>query len=120
MLPKHARLVLDRSQITYRHGSEVDLGTDELGAETAHWNVLPYLARRLDLADLLDLAYPRNITLYHPLNSARHPLSSHAWKQLTDGLDPEKRRHIHMIGADSPRIVLLRHLNHLVTGSHQK
>jgi dienelactone hydrolase len=120
LLPKHAHLVLDRTQITYRHGSEVDLGTDELGAETAHWNVLPYLARRLDLADLLDLAYPRNITLYHPLNSARHPLSSDAWKQLSGGLDPEKRRHIHMIGADSPRIVLLRHLNHLVTGGHQK
>ncbi len=120
LLPDHAHLVLDRPQITYRLGAEVDLATDELDAETAHWTVLPGFAQRLDLADLLTLASPRGITLYHPLDAARTALSADAWDQLARESHLAESTRVHWLGASVPRIELLRRLNQLVTGGDQQ
>ncbi|QDU94857.1 alpha/beta hydrolase family protein [Lignipirellula cremea] len=115
LLPENAHLLLDRSQVSYAVGPEVDLETEELGAETAHWTVLPNLARRLDLADLVEIAQPRRITLFHPLDAARQPLATADWQALLPAAQADASARVEVLGADRPRRELFRRLNQIVT-----
>lgn len=82
LLPTSASLVLDGTPITYRVGAEIDFTTPDLLAPPLHWTILPGLARRHDLADLIGLAQPRRVLLLHPRDAAQVPFSRAGLRSL--------------------------------------
>ena len=114
MLPAHSALVLDRTPVSYLAGSEIRFPGGAMAAPL-HWTILPGIARRCDLSDLLELAAPRRVWLLHPLDAAAEALSEREMARVLKRLDRTDRAHLTVLSKEVPRAEMLRQLNRLVT-----
>ena len=74
-LPRGTRLVLADAPVTYRKGTVINFATPDLEAPPIHWSILPGIASRGDLLDLLvQVPAPLRLVLA-PRDSGGTPLS---------------------------------------------
>lgn len=112
-LPERARLILDRTPLSYRVGEELDFTTADLLAPPAHWTILPGLARDYDLPDLLRAAGTRPVLLLSPRDSAQQPLSHRAADNLLREAGVEKQ--IKLVAGETDRRGRMERLVDLLT-----
>lgn len=107
-LPSDTTLVLDRTPISYLAGPEVDFSSTKVLAPPYHWTILPGLASRHDLVELLELAHPRRVVLTHPRDAAQEALGRERLDSLLGRLARTDRTQIESLTSERTRAEVLR------------
>ena len=103
LLPEGAQYVLDETPITYAEGADLDFTTRDLLAPPAHWTLLPGLARRRDLFELMGEGAPRHFLLLQPLDSAQQRMGREQVKRLLTVLPSGSRDWVEALPRETER-----------------